>query len=192
MSTIAYLRNLVLRRKIKVRAHNGGNPLVRRFVLQIMSAVFVLSANSVSQQPANQCPLVFSGAHYLGTTVTMSPTFPPGEPVRKGVLSLKYTNVTKDEIAAFVVKASSQMQVNGPKVPRMVNTAVEVPVWDSVAPGKSKRKKTHVALASTTTRVSLWLKEVTYLNGTIWKNDSPSQCVFVPGRSRIFGGAGPV
>lgn len=166
--------------------------MTRRFVLHIVSAVFVLSATSLSQQPANQCPLVFSSAHYLGTTATMSPTYPPGPPVRKGVLSLKYTNVTKDDIASFVVKASSQMQVGGPRLPKMVDTALEVPVLDSVAPGKSKHKKTHITLASATTRVSLWLKEVTYADGTTWKNGSPSQCVFVPGRSRISARVGPV
>ena len=125
----------------------------------------------------------------MGHNVRFDPT---AARVQTGELSFRYKNTSGSEISAFTVQASTELQVVGPTRPAMVATSTYVDVRKPLKAGESKREKAKVSLSSTTTRVSLWLKHVTFSDGRNWDNTSPSQCVFVPRSKVVVVRGGPV
>ena len=100
-------------------------------------------------------------------------------PERRAVFQVQEC-IDKRDQRAFTVQASTELQVAGPTRLAMIGTSTYVDVSGPIAAGKSKREKANVSLSSTTTRVSLWLKHVTFKGGRNWDNTDPSQCVFAP------------
>lgn len=164
--------------------------LATRFVPLVVASACVLVVSCAAQQPVpGACPLEFWGIQYMGHYALLSPT---GARIQNGVLSFRYKNASGSEIAAFTVQASTEMQVVGPTRPAMVGTSTYVDVSKPVKAGESKREKAKVSLSSTTTRVWLWLKHVTFSDGRNWDNARPSQCVFVPRSKGVVARGGPV
>jgi hypothetical protein len=95
-----------------------------------------------------------------------------------GTLSLKFKNASGRDIKSAILKAGSRANIVGPTQRTFVKTTDSVEIKGPVQASTIRSKKIKISLKSSDYHVTVWLTDVTFIDGKLWTNNDPMRCVF--------------